>query len=162
MESLVELVAYDAWANARVLEAVAPLSREEREQCVLPGFPSIHQTLVHLLWAEELWLRRWQGGSFAPALDPARFPGPEAIRERLGQVREEQARFLGALGPDAPGRRVAYLNFRGERWEYTLRQMVQHLVAHSAHHRGQVAALLRSLGRTPPHTDYLVFIDSRA
>jgi uncharacterized damage-inducible protein DinB len=162
MESLLELMAYDAWANAQVLDAAARLSRDEREARPLSGFPSIHQTLVHLLWAEELWLRRWQGESSAPALDPAQYPGLEAVREHLDRVREEQGRFLGALDPAAPGRRVAYRNFKGERWEYTLSQMVQHLVVHSAHHRGQVAALLRHLGRTPPHTDYLVFIDALA
>jgi uncharacterized damage-inducible protein DinB len=55
---------------------------------------------------------------------------------------------------------VAYVNFQGQTWRYPLRDMVQHLVVHSAYHRGQAASLLRQLDAAPPRTDYLVYIDS--
>ena len=55
---------------------------------------------------------------------------------------------------------VSYVNFQGQKWTYELRDMVKHLVVHSAYHRGQVASLLRQLAVVPPHTDYLVFLDT--
>ncbi len=62
----------------------------------------------------------------------------------------------------AEQQRLGYVNTRGERWEYTLAQMMQHVVIHSAYHRGQVVTLLRQLGAAAPTTDYLVFVDMRA
>jgi uncharacterized damage-inducible protein DinB len=40
--------------------------------------------------------------------------------------------------------------------------MVRHVVNHGTYHRGQVAAMLRQLGYSPPPTDYLVFFDELA
>lgn len=56
-------------------------------------------------------------------------------------------------------RRIAYVNTKGERWEYPLGRLMQHVVNHSTYHRGQVTTLLRQLGVKPLATDLLVFHD---
>ena len=61
--------------------------------------------------------------------------------------------FLALLG------RIPYENLRGQRFEYALGHMMQHVVNHSSYHRGQVVTLLRQLGRTPPNTDFLEYFD---
>jgi uncharacterized damage-inducible protein DinB len=38
---------------------------------------------------------------------------------------------------------------------------VVHVVNHSTYHRGQVATMLRQLGKTPQSTDYLLFLDEQ-
>jgi uncharacterized damage-inducible protein DinB len=73
-----------------------------------------------------------------------------------------QREFLDGLSDARLGVRLSYENLQGERWEYTLADMMRHVVTHSTYHRGQAAALLRLLGHTPPPTDLLVFIDEGA
>jgi uncharacterized damage-inducible protein DinB len=162
VNALLEQLDYDRWANLRLIHAMNDLDSQSFRQKITSSFPSIRQTLVHILWAEELWLERWQGRSFILSLDPEDFPSLQTLQTKLQDIHAKQLEFLLGLPADAADRVVGYLNFRGERWEYTLRQMVQHLAMHSAYHRGQLATLLRQLGRVPPSTDYLVFVDSKS
>jgi uncharacterized damage-inducible protein DinB len=160
MMPLVTYVNYDRWANLGLLRAVSNLDPPAFSRLVGGSFPSVHQTFVHLLWAESLWLERWRGGSFPATLDPQAFPTPESLRAALEAVHDEQLRFLTGIPPSAADQVITYVNFQGQTWAYPLRDMVQHLIVHSAFHRGQVAFLLRHLGSVPPHTDYLVYIDA--
>jgi uncharacterized damage-inducible protein DinB len=160
MTFLIDQLTYDRWANLRLIDAVSGLDSQVFRETVTSSFPSIRQTLVHILWAEELWLERWQGCSFVQSLDPNEFSTVEMIRRRFEDIHARQITFLKSLHPAAAERIAGYLNFQGQRWEYSLRQMVQHLMVHSAYHRGQLVTLLRQSGVVPPGTDYLQFIDS--
>jgi uncharacterized damage-inducible protein DinB len=162
VNALLEQLDYDHWANHRLIDAMNDLDSQSFRQKIASSFPSIHQTLVHILWAEELWLERWQGRSFIRSLELEDFPSLSALRTKLHDIHAKQLQFLVGLPAEAADRVVGYVNFRGERWEYTLRQMVLHLTMHSAYHRGQLATLLRQLGRVPPSTDYLVFVDNKS
>jgi len=159
METLIQQIGYDGWANQQVVRAASGLDPQQLRQQLPGSFPSVHQTLVHILWAEELWLRRWQRRTFTSALDPEDFPTLESLGRKLEAVQARQLKFLKGLDPADTEQRIAYVNFQGVRWEYTLRQMVQHLVLHSAFHRGQLATMLRKLGTVLPNTDFQNFID---
>ena len=159
MTDLIDQIAYNHWANLRVLSAAARLDPADLTRKVSSSFPSVHATLVHLLWAEELWLERWQGRSFAASLDPREFPDLESLRRRFQDICDRQLAYLDGLAADAAETAVSYVNFRRETWTYSLRRMVRHLVLHDAYHRGQLATLYRQFGVTPPSTDYLVYVD---
>lgn len=161
MTTLIDQMTYDRWANLRQIDAASELKPQTLKQNLISSFPSLHQTLVHVLWAEELWLERWQSRSFVRSLDPEGFPTVEIIRAKLEAVHAKQLQFLKGLNPAAADQIIGYVNFEGQRWDYSLRQMVQHLIVHSAYHRGQLATLLRQLGLVPPQTDYLVFVDTQ-
>ncbi|HYV42997.1 MAG TPA: DinB family protein [Thermoanaerobaculia bacterium] len=70
-------------------------------------------------------------------------------RASVGFEGEEFTRQLGG----------SYVNVKGETWPYPLHEMLVHVVNHSTYHRGQVATMLRQLGKTPLSTDYLVLLD---
>ena len=159
MHTLIQNIRYGRWANLALLDAASALDQHAFTKILGGSFPSIHQALVHILWAESLWLQRWRGGSFAGALDPDAFPTSESLRLAFEAVHANQLNWLSGLPPSAAEQLVTYVNFQGQPWTYALRNMVQHLVVHSAFHRGQVASMLRRLGAVPPHTDFLVFID---
>ena len=74
-------------------------------------------------------------------------------------MQADQERFAAALTDERLAERIAYENYKNERWEYSLARMIQHLVNHSSYHRGQIVTLLRQLGRAPRSTDLLVWID---
>ena len=84
------------------------------------------------------------------------------MKPRWYTVEREQAQFIERLTDADLRERVSYENLQGQRWEYTRGQMMQHVVNHSSYHRGQVAILLRQLGKIPNATDFLVFFDETA
>jgi uncharacterized damage-inducible protein DinB len=64
-------------------------------------------------------------------------------------------RFLDGLSPEDFERIVPYRNSLGESWTNTVGDILTHVVAHSAYHRGQVASELRAAGFTPAYTDFI-------
>src|SRR5262249_36466124 len=52
---------YSAWATARLLEAAAALSAEERERDFATADKSVLGTLVHTFAGDRVWLARVQG-----------------------------------------------------------------------------------------------------
>jgi len=152
------LVAYAEWANARILAAVAQLEPEAFTRDLRSSFPSVRDTLVHTCWADWVWLERLLGRSPKEVFDPATFPSVDALRARWQPVEAGYAAFLADPTLDL-GRPVTYINRKGEQWTYPVDQIIVHVVNHASFHRGQVVTMLRQLGRVPPSTDFLVFVD---
>ena len=153
---------YNTWANRRVVAVARSLNREEFTKDLGTSYPSVQGTLVHILWAEWLWLQRWRGDSPKQIFAPEDFPDVPAVETRWQTVEREQQQFFERLANQRLKQRLAYENFRGQRWEYALGRMMQHTANHSSYHRGQVVTLLRQLGKTPEATDFLVFLDENA
>ena len=65
------LFEYDRWANNRVLRAVSALSDEQFTRDLGGSFPSVRDTLVHILGGEWGWLTYWKEPS--PSLNYSRF-----------------------------------------------------------------------------------------
>jgi uncharacterized damage-inducible protein DinB len=152
---------YNRWANEQFLQVCARLDHEQFVRNFGSSFPTIHDTFVHLAWAEWVWVERWQGNSPNVRANPAQYPTMASIRTYLEGVAESQLRFLRNLPPGKESLRISYTNLKGERWEYNLEQMIHHVAMHSAFHRGQLATMIRQAGSVPPTTDYLVFLDKQ-
>jgi len=150
---------YTDWANVRCLGAADELTEEQFTRALGSSFSSIRDTIAHILGAEWIWLRRWQGES--PSASPSWVNGatrPE-LNTRRNEVATERAAFLQTLRDSDLQRRIRYRNLAGEWWEYPLENVLVHVVNHSTYHRGQVATLLRQVGAKAPATDLLVFRD---
>ena len=158
---ILRLYAYNEWANLRTLDALQSLSADQFTRSLGGSFSSIRDTFSHVVDAEWIWCRRWQGES------PRTFPKPDsyrdvaALRARWVEVRKAQAAFLADLADPDLRRPVTYVNLKGETWTYVLEDALVHLVNHSSYHRGQVATLLRQVGAVPLATDYLLFLDGK-
>lgn len=158
-EGLADLLEYNDWADRRILDAAGALDPERFTRDLGSSFPSVRDTLVHVLSAEWIWLERWKGTSPGAMLDPRSFPELAAVRAAWQPVADERRAFLADQTEESLARVITYTNTRGERWAYPLRQMMQHVVNHSSYHRGQVVTMLRQLGAAVVATDYLLFAD---
>lgn len=153
------LYAYNRWANDRVLSTVAELTGDEFTRMFPVNFGSIQGTMAHILGVERLYLQRWNG-IFPRSLPKAtEFPDVERLRSYWQSVLSGQDTFLGNLTEGKLEQRFTYVNLVGETFGYPLVDMMQHMVNHSTYHRGQVASLLRMLGKKPVETDYLLYLD---
>lgn len=152
------LYAFNRWANRRTMDSCRAAGATKFEAASAGSFGSMRDTLAHIAWAEWLWLERWQRRS------PKVSSLPDASTlEKIERVIEDVARgqqsFLEKLAADRLQERIAYQNIKGETWEYTLGQMLQHTVNHSTYHRGQIVTLLRQAGAAASSTDYLLWFD---
>jgi uncharacterized damage-inducible protein DinB len=147
------LLAYNRWANGRLLQAAGELPAEELDRDLRGSFSSIKGTLRHLLWGERSWLRYWRERDFGLKLEPTDFPDLPSILEGWAALEEEQTAYFDALDDErlqAP--------FPVDENPYVLGELIQHAMNHSTHHRGQVVLMLRQVGRKPPGTGFRQFL----
>ncbi len=170
LETIGSLYRYNAWANHRVLDAVAPLPPDAFVHDLGNGSGSVRDTLTHIVWSEWIWLRRWQGRTrlvFQPAdfdrapkelvFAPADFADVAVLRERLRGIAGETAAFLRGLRTEALSDVPELELLDGSPFRRPLWRQLQHAVNHSTYHRGQVATMLRRLGYVPAPTDFVGF-----
>jgi len=153
LNTLRELFVYNYWARDRQLEACATLTGEQFLQPMGNSFPSLRDTLAHLLGAEFFWLGRWRGRS--PQALPAAtdFPTLAALQEAWRPVEQGVRDYLGGLSEEAAAGRFTFTDGKGVTWTYPVWRSLQHVANHQTYHRGQVTMFLRQLGISPPGLD---------
>lgn len=153
---------YNAWANRRILDTCALAPDEELRRDVGASFGSIHDSLVHIMGGQWMFLARWRGKSPSAMLDPRSFADLAAIRKRWDMIERDTREFVAAAGDAQLAAVVEYVNTEGERWAYPLWQQMIHQVNHATQHRSEVAMALTSLGHSPGWLDFLYFLDVSA
>jgi uncharacterized damage-inducible protein DinB len=157
LEDVRSLYDYDAWANARVLEAIGSLDPQEREAHVESSFPSVLATMGHIVAAEWVWLERWLGNSPSAFPEWLGDPSLEVLEARLSLVESARARFLAGLDDADLQSRVSYRTLSGDAYTNRLLDLLLHVVNHSTYHRGQLTTMFRQLGARPVPLDYVLF-----
>jgi uncharacterized damage-inducible protein DinB len=157
-EEAQQLFAYDAWANAEAFAAAEALSEEQLTATIASSFPSVRSTLGHIVAAEWIWLRRWLGES--PSAPPAWVEQASLgeLKAQLAAIEAERARFLEDRTEADLEQPVPYRTLKGDADSEALSGQLRHVVNHSSYHRGQLATLLRQLGRVPPGTDLIAYL----
>lgn len=152
-----DLYAFNRWANARMRDAVSKLSDEEFSRDLKNSFPSIRDTVLHVMTSEWVWLARWLGTSPTAMPDAWRGYTLSQINNEWAAVEIAQSAFVEKLTDAELDRVVAYRNLKGESHTNLLWQLLRHMVNHSTYHRGQVTTMLRQLGHNAVSTDLVLW-----
>lgn len=152
-----QLYAFNRWANARMLAAVAELTPAEFAQDMKNSFPSIRDTVLHIMASEWVWLSRWLGQSPSAMPEEWRAYTLDQIRQEWSGLYTAQSAFVERLSENDLDRVVRYLNFKGESHSNPLWQLLRHMVNHSTYHRGQITTMLRQHGRAAVSTDLVLY-----
>lgn len=156
------LYEFDAWANARTLNACAALTQEQLTRNLGNSFGSVRDTLVHILGAQMVWIERLSGGAPAGLPGPEGFPDIGAVRAKWAEIEPRLHAYVNGLTPADIDRVLEYRNLKGVAFRDQIGHILQHLANHGSYHRGQVTTLLRQLGATPVNTDMIGFYRERA
>ena len=157
MNDLLELFAYQRWANHRTLAAAASLPSERFTRDLGSSFPSVQATLAHMLSAQWIWLERWNGRNPTRAPEEWDLGTPAALVATWAEVERNEGEFLRGLGEEDLRRVVHYRTLKGDPYSGPLHQLMRHVINHSTYHRGQVATMLRQLGSSAPSTDLVLY-----
>ncbi|MEO7272434.1 MAG: DinB family protein [Vicinamibacterales bacterium] len=153
-----DLITFNGWANGLVFDAANGLSEEQLRHVIPSSFPSIGETLAHIVSTEWLWLQRLLGESpvSAPAwVTSADVPG---LRSQLATVESQREAFLAGLTDADLDHPIAYRTLAGQPHDDRLSDVIRHVVNHSTYHRGQAATQFRQLGVTPPGIDFIAYV----
>jgi uncharacterized damage-inducible protein DinB len=152
------MAAYTEWQNRGLTAAAETLADDARRAPRGAFFGSIHATLNHLLWGDQLWLHMLAG---TPPPTTTDIPGSLTIhpvwqdyvadrahtdrtmlewaeRVRPSDLEGDFEWFSGAIAAQV----------RRPRWALTVQ-----LFNHGTHHRGQVHAMLTAAGARPQDSD---------
>jgi uncharacterized damage-inducible protein DinB len=170
------LYAYNRWANESMFAVLDTLTEQQFTTELPSSFPSIRETVFHILFAEWLWLKRWQGasprstlsnpdGSLATweTLTPGGTPSASELATLAGlrsfadSIDRERSEFLGRLSEDVLQAPLQFRDMAGNPYVEPLVNLMQHVANHSSYHRGQVTTLLRQLGAETVALDMIYF-----
>ncbi len=147
---------YNRWQNENLYGAADGLSDDARRANRGSFFESIHATLSHILWADELWMSRladWE----APEGPSREIPLYDDWEDLKSRRQATDARFI-AWGDDLS---QADVDGDLEWYSGSLKRgmtsprgvCIMQVFNHQTHHRGQVHAMLTSVGLNPDDTD---------
>ena len=146
VEHLRHLFAYNDWANRRIIVALKTDATDR-----------MRQMLAHILITEQEYYERLFGK------DSSGFDfWPELSVEECGELaRENASRFeklLRRFEEEGLDLYVKYRTSEGTPQENTFRELLSHVLLHSATHRGNIMLKLREAGAEPPKIDYIIYL----
>ena len=156
-----DLVAFNAWANHRIMGAAEALTTEQFTKSMQSSFDSVRDTLVHIWAVEWVWLERLYGRSPSSFPDPKQYADLASMRPRWAEIEKNWLEYVSRLDENELAEEVDYrtMSFgpaKNLRW-----QIIQHVVNHGTYHRGQVTTMLRQLGTKGVATDLIFFYRER-
>ncbi len=175
------LYTYNLWANQRMFSALENLNDQQFTAPTESSFPSIRETVFHILGAEWIWLQRWKGisprattpdvnvnSATMSQLTPVKVPTVQelstvaALRSFADAIEGERQKFLATVTEERLQAPLQFNDMAGNPYSEPLVQLLQHLVNHGTYHRGQVITLLRQAGSEAVSLDLLFFFRERA
>jgi uncharacterized damage-inducible protein DinB len=150
---------YNAWANARLYDAVATVPDADYRADQGAFFGSLHRTLNHLVVTDRIWMKRFTGTGDAPtALDTVLYDDFGDLR---GAREAEDARIIAWIESLSEAEIAAAFTYRPITNPRDITQplapALSHFFNHQTHHRGQAHTLLTRLTGEAPSFDLVVF-----
>lgn len=161
---LKELLAYNAWADQKILQTASHLTEDQRHAPMPKAFSagSLHNTLRHVLFAEWIWLRRCLGKT----VTGADFPDTQVETfEALTDLWNTEAEAMNALADTLTDadleRKISYARANGEAHANTLNQILTQVCFHGMQHRAECAVILTEFRHSPGNIDFIWFLRER-
>lgn len=133
LEDVRTLLAYNQWANRKLLDAARSLGSDEFTRDLRTSHASVRGTLVHIIGGEWKWLKLWKGQSskhindrFASLWNPENFPTTTELEIDYRLLSDDQSAFIHGLSDGAIGASLVFENSRG-RQELAVGQSMQQL-----------------------------------
>jgi|SRR5271157_4591949 len=147
MELLKDLARHQVWADAEHWKAIRgnPALLEDAE---------IRTRLNHMLMAQKMLTTLAAGGQPDPAAIKETAASMDELESAMAKANEALAAALDSAELD---RNIALPRGPKGPFEAPAGIILLQALTHGQHHRGQNAARMRSLGVTPPMTDFIIW-----
>lgn len=149
------MAAYNEWMNGKIYEICSTLSDSDRKKDLGAFFGSLHNTLDHLLWADEaLLIRLREEERKIFRYNPPMIDDFEDLCVRRKEIDEEICRWASEVDDLSCMEPYEFVSVIYEKRKTLPRGVLaMHMFNHQTHHRGQVTTLLSQLGYDVGVTD---------
>ena len=161
VEFVTTMSRYNAWQNSSIYEAASKLNDEARNMDRQAFFGSIHETLSHLLWGDQIWMSRFAGTPqpLAKSIDDSRCMVAEWVDLKAQRMEFDKTilSWSETVTEDFLSGNMSW--FSGAIKKTVTRptgMLVAHMFNHQTHHRGQVNTMLLQAGCKLDDTDLFV------
>jgi uncharacterized damage-inducible protein DinB len=139
------------------------VSEEALHTAVAGSFDTLPKLVGHLIGAERLWMERIKRGLAQQAPIDAQLSSFEGasvqdLATAWRDCAEEWLDLLLPLSEEWLVKAITYKNTKGEQYSSRLSDVLLHVQNHATYHTGQLVAVYRALGLTPPSTDYIAYV----
>ena len=145
-DHFIHLFKYNDWATRTAANSLKGLEKKDER---------IGDLLSHIVLAQKLWLNRTLRREII--VKPWDKLSVQECISQSTSVTAEWVNMLENLNDKDLDKRIEYTNTKGKKYVNTIRDIVMQVINHSTYHRAQIAQKVRSLGRTPAVTDYIVY-----
>ncbi len=151
------MAAYNAAMNKRLYDAAARLSDDARRQPRGAFWGSVHGTFCHLLWADQIWMSRFDGWD-APKITQKDSATLIADFDELRRNREDADAKIGNFAARVSETWLAadqtwYSGAAQRELSMPRSFLMAHFFNHQTHHRGQAHAMITAAGEKTGDTD---------
>ncbi len=145
---------YNLWANTEFVNWLKELDSTILVTETPSSFPTIRETLIHLLGAETGWSSPLTKTEWKKLDDSVNELSNEAIMDELIKASDNIRNTVSNLVLTDVN---SYLD--SMEYFYNAEGIIMHVCNHSTQHRGQIITMARSLGITnPPRTDLIYYL----
>lgn len=147
---------YNYWAHHQLWDSLNSISTEDFERPVDYGIGSLHNHVVHTMWAEALWLSRIKGDT-PVRWTIAEFLALENTIEQWTAVETDWRNFVFGLTDsdlDSPFEVVA----SSGTFQHKIGETLIHVGNHSTDHRAQMLRLIGDYGGQTFEQDIIFYL----
>jgi uncharacterized damage-inducible protein DinB len=154
-DTLTILFSHHLWANLRLLERCAELTSKQLDASISGAFGSIHDTLQHIVRAEQAYFSRISTGQMFRQPEDA---PPLTIAEMVEAVRTTG---LGLVewAPKVQGDDAVQIDWEGTSRRVPKTIILTQVINHATEHRAQIMVILTQLGIEPPDLSSWSYFD---
>ena len=145
------LFEYDRWGNQAALASLGSIAGPVEKPL---------KVFSHILGGQRVWRARFDD-PHPPDARPWPVLTQEECHSGIDEVYKRWAELFDDFSNETLSLTLVYHTTQGTRFETPIRDVLTHLLMHSAYHRGQVAAAVREAGGKPAVTDYAVYLRQR-
>lgn len=151
------LFAYHWHVAGRLIACAARLDEADVRAMHGHGHGSIHDTLFHVLFADNGWRQALELGRREAPLQADDYPTLAALQAGFDAEQAAWSVLLDALGARGVGADTTVTGGRGDAFTFPRWQILQHVVQHGMQHFAEVAERLSEKGQSPGDIDFIYF-----
>lgn len=151
IELIQSLFAHSAWADIAILKAVAAHDRAFADD-------ELRKWLHHTVFVQRFFLSLFQQRPFDAEREKQVPATVDEMERRFQEAHADGAAYTAGLDEAELARTIGFPVPAWKDFHPPVRDALMQVVMHGEHHRAQIATRLRTLGGTPPMTDYIIWV----
>ena len=157
------MAAYNAEMNRRLYAAAARIPDPARREPRGAFWGSLHGTLCHLLWGDQMWMSRFDGWTKSTVIQkqsPTLVDDFDELRRLRVDADEKISAWAGRVTEAWLAEDQSWFSASVQKELRSPRSfLVTHFFNHQTHHRGQAHALITACGENTGDTDLFLVVE---